>query len=63
MCGNDNCGANSITIFIIEKHVGSIVKGNEVVKFEKVAGRPLLMSDITTEPKWELLWQDSHLLA
>ncbi len=26
-------------------------------------GHPSLMSDITTEPKWELLWQDFHLLV
>jgi hypothetical protein len=26
-------------------------------------GHPALMSDITTEPKWELPWQDFHLLA
>ena len=26
-------------------------------------GHPAPMSDITTDPKWELIWQDLHLLA
>jgi len=26
-------------------------------------GHPAPMSDITTDPKWELIWQDFHLLA